>query len=372
MPRIRKGIYKEKNGTWRIMTNFSIDGHVKTIHLRGFKTESQAYAEKIRIQNMLKSTGINNDAPVLFSDLAEDYFNSYRLKVKESTSANRYSTFKKYFIEKYKDNSVAQVINQDCARTFKMDLIASGLSSDWINKILKYFVEIIDFAYQRTFINSDQFKSTKLELNPIYQDSSEVKIKSIWSKSQFWAFLDTFDKSDRNHVMFHLFGHTGCRIGELRGLQVKHHDRTNKSIFICQQATSKIPGQTKIITLKTSSSIRHVDLSDEMNSILVDYIDTLCLASDDFLFFTSSPKNPIGEETIRRLLKQHIAIANVPEISPHGFRHSNTTWLLSGELSLNDIGQVSKRLGHKNKSMTLDIYYHIHNKSSRNILKNLD
>lgn len=305
------------------------------------------------------------------SDLAMEFFETYKLKVKESTSANRFSTYKKYFIDPFTEKSIHQVINPNSAKNFKSELLQLNLSADWINKLLKYFRDIIDYAYQRTYIDADMFKASKFELSPIYKDQAEVKSKTIWSKTHFRAFLDTFEPGDRHRVMFHLFGHLGCRIGELRGLQVKHHDRINKTIYICQQATAKIPGKTKIITLKTSSSIRYVDLSDEMNEILIDYIDTLDLKTEDFLFFSSKPYQPIGEETIRRILKQHINLANVPVISPHGFRHSNTTWLLSGELSLNEIGQVSKRLGHKNKSMTLDIYYHIHNKTNRDILKNL-
>ena len=371
MPRAHKGITKNKNGTWSVNTEISVNGIAKRIHVRGFKTEREAYAEKVRVINMYKQGTISGDSPFYFSEMAETFFNDYKTTVKDTTAANRYSTFKKYFILGFEDKSIHQVVNSSSLRDFKVKLIDDKLSSDWINKLLMYMKHIIEFGYKRGWVNVDQFKLTNIELRSIYQDTSEVKESRIWTKEQFGAFLATFLPTDRNYVMFKLFMHLGCRISELRGLQVKHFNRSNKTIYICQQATSKLDGPTRLVTLKTKSSIRFVDISEDTSLMLCDYIDTLALSSEDFLFFTYSPDKPIGEETIRATLRKHIKLAGVPYISPHGFRHTNTTWILSGELNLNEIGQVSKRLGHKDKSVTLDIYFHIHEKTSEKILKNL-
>jgi integrase len=64
-------------------------------------------------------------------------------------------------------------------------------------------------------------------------------------------------------------------------------------------------------------------------------------------------------------------LAGVKYISVHGIRHSNTTWLLKGEHSMEEIGIISERLGHSNKTTTLNIYYHINKKGRQNILKTL-
>jgi len=371
MPRAHKGITKSKNGTWSIDTRISINGVLKKIHLRGFKTEREAYAEKVRVVNMYKQGTLTSDTPFYFRELAESFFDDYKTTVKDTTATNRYSTFRKYFILGFEDRSIHQVVTSSSLKEFKSKLIEDNLSSDWINKLLRYMKHIIEFGYKRGWVNVDQFKLTNIELRGIYQDSSKVKERVVWSKEQFNAFLATFSTTDRNYIMFKLFMHLGCRISELRGLQVKHFDRVNKTVYICQQATSKLDGPTKLITLKTKSSIRYIDISLDTNLMLCDYIDSLALSSEDFLFFSFSPNKPIGEETIRAILRKHIKLAGVPYISPHGFRHTNTTWILSGDLSLNEIGQVSRRLGHKDKSVTLNIYFHIHEKTSEKILKNL-
>ena len=371
MPRARKGIKKDNTGKWALETRVSVNGVAKKVHLRGFNSEAEAYAEKVRIVNMYKQGTIANDRPMYFSELATLYYEDYKTSVKETTSSNRFSTYKKYFIDEYDKKTIDQVVNSLSLRSFKQSLVDKELSSDWINKLIRYMVKIIEFAYNRGWINVDQFKNSKLELKPVYVDESSIKEKSIWSKVHFKAFLDTFSVNDRNYVMFKLFMHLGCRVSELRGLQVKHFNCENNTIYICQQATSKISGPTRITTPKTKSSVRLIDISDDISTMLTDYISTLDLKMDDFLFFSFLPNTPIGEQTIRASLKKHISLADVPAISTHRFRHTHTTWILSGDLSLNEIGQVSKRLGHRDKSVTLDIYFHIHEKTSSKLLDNL-
>ena len=127
--------------------------------------------------------------------------------------------------------------------------------------------------------------------------------------------------------MFELFGHTGLRIGELRGLIVKSFDREKKELFINQQVYSKFGENVwKVITPKTKSSIRHIPLSPRIFALLSLFIEDMGYQDNDFIFFG---KKPVGETSIALMLKKHAEMAHIKKISPHCIRHSNTTWLLN-------------------------------------------
>lgn len=375
MGRVRAGIFKMPNGKWEIDTNFSYQGKTKRVHVRGFKTEREAYAEKIRLHTLFKNGDLVDAETAPLAELVERYLEDYSSRVKASTAHNRRLRFNKYFIKAYPDYTVKTFIKVSNLRTFKKDLIATGIKAETVNRVLLWSNELIDFALDHNYITPEERRIAKLELRPVYEDKSVVYEPPSWSKSEFKAFLDTFDRYDPYNVLFNFLGHTGLRVGELRGLQVKHFNREDKTIKIEQQVTSKLGNNTWTITsVKSASSNRSIDLSPEIADMLVHYIDELELEENNFLFYhvdQDTRDAPLGEETLRRVLREHIKRAGVKSMSLHGFRHSNTTWMLSGELSPQEILLVSQRLGHKDKNITFNVYFHLHQKDSKNILKNL-
>lgn len=104
----------------------------------------------------------------------------------------------------------------------------------------------------------------------------------------------------------------------------------------------------------------------------MDYIESLKLNENDFIFYGQSKQIPLSENSIRSAQKKYSTLANVPYIKPHGIRHSNTTWLLTSISSLNEIGDVSERLGHSSKKVTLDIYFHINKIKNKNLIDIVD
>lgn len=143
----------------------------------------------------------------------------------------------------------------------------------------------IEYLYNRGIVTVEEFKSCSLELDRITDKDDTKKEKAFWTLEEFEKFIDTFDDDDKYKYLFEVLGHLGCRIGEIRGLQVKHYNPIKKEIFICQQVTSKLDsGKWEITTTKTKKSIRHVTVSDRIASLLDELIKDMGYNNESFLF----------------------------------------------------------------------------------------
>ena len=372
MPKKHSGITKANNGSWMIHTRIALpDGSNTTITRRGYKTERSAFESLEKMKQKRFHDFIQEQRPLLWADAAEEYWKYYSSKNKETTVKNSYYIYKKHIIDPFANYSVIKMMLIDTLREFKKRVESLEQSGRSKNRLLRYMRACINYHYQRGNITVEEFKRANIELEAIYSQDPIQKERPTWTIEEFQKFLNTFEKSNKYYVLFEVFGHTGVRIGELRGLMVKNFDREKKEIFINQQVTSKLGENAwKVLTPKTKASIRHIPLSPRICALMSLFIDDMGYGPNDFIFFG---KDPVGETSIDRILKKHAEMARIKKISAHCIRHSNTTWLLnSPNLSVEDIALISQRLGHNSKKVTLDIYYHIQNKdSSATILKAL-
>ena len=373
MPKKRSGIRKdESRNTWLIDTRFTTpDGEVLYIKKRGFKTETDAF-EYLEIFKAQKLKEFESQKRFYsWKEATDEFWNHYCTRIKRSSANNMRILYNSKIVRPYEDKSVEQVVKYKNIVEFKKNLISAPYTSAYKNRIIRYMYWTIEYLYNRGIVTVDEFKSCNLELETIVDKDEVKKEKQFWTIEEFEKFIDSFSDDDKYKVLFEVFGHLGCRLGEIRGLQVKHYNPSKKEIFICQQANSKLNlGKWEITTPKTKKSIRHVTVSDRIAALLDSYIKDMGYKADDFLFFGSSP---VGEMTVRRVLDDHIAKAEVTKITVHGIRHSNATWLLNNpNLTMAEIGKISERLGHESKKVTLDIYYHlVKNVDDKNILSAL-
>ena len=73
------------------------------------------------------------------------------------------------------------------------------------------------------------------------------------------------------------------------------------------------------------------------------------------LLFTSF-ETILTINAVNKQLKQACNIHGIKQITSHALRHSHCSYLLSKGIS---IYYISKRLGHKNISVTTDVYSHL-------------
>ena len=184
-------------------------------------------------------------------------------------------------------------------------------------------------------------------------------------------------------VITHLLIVTGCRRGEIMGLKWSAVDFENNQIKINNNLLYSTDYGIYQDSTKTDTSDRIIRLADETMELLKEYRiwweqvrynadvkwNYFIEISDgkgikhseraDFLFIKDSGTNtgyPMNPDSITSWLNKFSEKNNLPHINPHAFRHT-----LASVLCLNgiDITTISKWLGHKDVTTTMNIYEHI-------------
>lgn len=136
---------------------------------------------------------------------------------------------------------------------------------------------------------------------------------------------------------------TGARSGEIQGLNL--NDIHSKFIDINKSYSASV---NKVTDTKNSSSVRQVTITDELSAVLHEYIKNL----EQLELFP----HKYSAKTISVFLKRLTEEVGIPPIRFHGLRHSHVSYLLHNGV---DIQYISKRVGHKNVTITLSTYAHM-------------
>ncbi len=157
--------------------------------------------------------------------------------------------------------------------------------------------------------------------------------------------------------------YTGMRRGELCGLNWSDIDLNNCLININKSVLYSSDRGVYEETTKTKSSNRIISIPFDMVKLLKFYqteqTKRRLLMGDMWInsgkVFTSENGNIINPEIFSTWFKKFIQRHNLPDIHFHNLRHTAATLLIAEGV---DIATVSKRLGHADRTTTLNIYTH--------------
>ena len=165
----------------------------------------------------------------------------------------------------------------------------------------------------------------------------------------------------RTAVMLTLY--TGLRRGEVCGLNWSDVDFKDNLISINKSVLYSSDRGIYEDATKTKSSNRIINIPSDMINLLKQYQteqmkQRLAMGDmwvDSGKIFTSENGSMINPDTLSTWFKGFIRRHNLPDIHYHNLRHTAATLLIAGGI---DIATVSKRLGHADKTTTLNIYTH--------------
>lgn len=162
--------------------------------------------------------------------------------------------------------------------------------------------------------------------------------------------LQTFLYDNANHfkenqqlLMTLISLETGARLGEVFALRIDDFFDGKMRIDESYSGASK-----QYTDPKTKSSIRTIPISTELEKVVKEYISET--KRTDLLF---SPQYRINTSRKLETILKH---AKVHQIRFHGLRHSHVSYLLYKGV---DIAYISKRVGHSNTTITLEVYSHL-------------
>ncbi|MDO5398573.1 MAG: tyrosine-type recombinase/integrase [bacterium] len=165
----------------------------------------------------------------------------------------------------------------------------------------------------------------------------------------------------RTAIMLLLY--TGFRRGELCGLEWGDIDLDNGIVRVNKTVLYSADRGVYEDSTKTHSSVRAVTIPTDMITLLKQYKTEqqrrrLSMGDqwkNSGKVFTSEYGAIINPDTLSTWFKKFVHRNGLPDIHLHNLRHTAAALLIAGGV---DIATVSKRLGHANKTTTLNIYTH--------------
>ena len=183
-----------------------------------------------------------------------------------------------------------------------------------------------------------------------------------WSEDELNRFL-AFVADDSLYAMWHVFGWTGARRGEVAAMRWRDVDLDAGTWTIAVQWKKGRDGKPEMSPTKSKAGRRTIALVPETVEVLrrhradqnrlrlmlgSDYVDNglvHCLPNGE-------PMHPDG---VTQRFDRHVRNAGARRIRLHDVRHTHATWCLKNVMPVH---VLSARLGHASIQTTVDLYGH--------------
>lgn len=328
-------VYKDtKRGTWYIsyQQKDAVTGKSKTTKKRGFKTRREAIAaeKELILSPEHRSTVTVRDLIPIWEDTEE---------ATEGTKEKHRQHFEKR-LSKTLDMPIESLsrpflsrLRADLAQDDRFSTKTKNLAISYLKSLLKYANDV--YGIPTNYTTLKPLKKTDEEI--IEESKKEL---NVWTVEEFNQFIACVDHPVYNAFFRFLFW-TGCRRGEAIALQKE--DAHNKTVTFRYSQRLKRDG---LKPTKTKVA-RTIAIDDDTWSRI-----TSLQSEGTYLFGgTGLAPNPITYH-----FKKAIEQSGVKPIRVHDLRHSHATWLINSGVN---IVAVSKRLGHKDITTTLNVYTHL-------------
>ena len=299
----------------------------------------------------------NND--LTFKELSKQYLDYCKNNISSST-LNLYKSYLNRI------NKIIGSIKIDDINTYQLDMLyqklKEGKRSALSNRTLSNYRKLINAVFMQAirwgFIEKNPNKNTN-------KPKKEHEEKTIYSIQEVQQLLNALNEEPiKFRTIITLALDSGARKGEICALRWSDIDFDNHIMKI-SKSLKVIDGKADESRPKTNSSHREVILSESTINLLLEYKEWQSeyirnhkdkwVGKEERVFTSLNGRfmNPVSCNTIlSSVIKKH----GLKEIPFHSLRHTCASVLLSSGI---DVKTVSKRLGHKNASMTLDVYSHV-------------
>ena len=349
------GVYKnEKNGTWYYKSHYKdIDGKFRYVTKRGFKTKADAKkAEADFVLNKKKYLEYSNIRT--FGELYHEYYDLKKTRVKESTLITTDNKIRNHILPYFENKKLDSLTTKDIDDWQNLMLNhENNYSIVYLQGLHSKFGSVIQYGVKKGYL-----KSNVVELQGNFVKSSDDIVEMKYYTFDEWKKFEEQLDEDIYKLLFQFLYYTGVRIGEALALSFNDFNNDFTIVSINKTVTSKTKEVGMAVTpTKTKSSIRKIPVPDLLAEKLKDYFISCQSFSGfkktDFVFGIAKP---LSTTTIERKNLKASKAAGLEKIRVHDFWHSHASFLINNGVAPL---AISKRLGHKSLSTTLDVYVHM-------------
>jgi integrase len=368
MARTGENIYKRKDGRWeaRYIYLYDAEGKAKYRSVYGISRQEAKKKRLIIIHESMMGVESNTSPIIIFRDLAMNWLNSTKLRVKESTYARYRNQVQKHILPhlgKYQASKIStELIEQLVGSLLKSGKGEDfGLSPKTVEDILIIIKSILKFGKCHAHLELYRIK--------IKKEYKKPHTLSKMAQTRLHRFLANDTDYIKAGILLSL--HTGIRIGELCALlwdnidleeQTVHIKKTIQRIQIASDERSVNKTKVVVTSPKSKNSIRTIPIPNFLTAILRKLKNT----TSNFLL-TGSTKY-MEPRALHNHFKKCLNQSGVTNLNFHSLRHTFATNYVEAGF---DVKSLSEILGHSSVKITLEQYVHSSDRLKRTNMEKL-
>ena len=228
-----------------------------------------------------------------------------------------------------------------------------GYSDGYLLSMRKELSAVLNFATKEYGWDDNPSKNVKR----MGKFNKRVRKDDWWTVDEFDTFIAGVDKESKYYVIWNVLFYSGIRLGELLAMKRNDVSRENNCIYI-DETYARLEKEDIFSTPKSESSERMVYLPPDTMELLTNYLDKHPDIEENDRIFS------ISHRAVEKAFERAINKSNLRYITVHCLRHSHTAYLISLNLSMS---VISQRLGHKDETITSQVYAHVYNKNAMDV-----
>lgn len=353
MPKVRKHIYKRKDGRW--------EGRYVTGYVNGRAKYGSVYASTCKEAreklNKANREIARKQAPVIkagkVSEISACWLADASSDLKESSVIKYQNMLRLYILPEFGECELSDINNESLINFVNMLRTAGGvkhqgLAPSTVSEIVTTMNQLRLYALKR-----DLSVRYTTECVSVKQRKPDIRVFSIAEEQRLIDYLKKNIDLTALGILVCLY--TGIRVGELCALKWTEIDLTEKAMRIGRTMQRlRVNGkehktEVKILEPKSKHSIRTIPLPDVLVRLLKEHYkkDAFLLTGDKDRFI--EPR--VMQNRFKRILKK----CGIEDANFHATRHTFATRCV--ELNF-DIKSLSEILGHASVTITMNKYVH--------------
>lgn len=299
-----------------------------------------------------------------FENVAEEWLSEHVAELSINTR-DSYTARMNRILDNFSGQLVAEISTRDI-RIFLKGLQEEGLAPETTNTYRSILSSLFAYAVRNKYVSENpvsvikQFRMPKKEI----QTFDSLQLTSYLNGCKELAEEEA---NHGNYVALKTAAYTGMRIGEVLALRWSDIDFDNATIRVAHSLSYSTKDKGYSLDGTKNKRVRHVTISNELVQTLKWYkMQWMFLVKKmrnepepsfaNLVFLTIEGK-PKHRSYLRHWHKRVLREKGLPEdFRIHDLRHTHATLLL-------ELGEhpkvVQERLGHKDISVTMDMYTHV-------------
>ncbi len=352
---------RKRRGKW-VIDYRDVSGKRRWETVEGNRSDAEGRLAKI------VSNGKRVETKRLFKEYAEDWLNTYRVELKDSTYINYESVLRTHLYPAFGSVLFSKITRGEIKKLVA-EKIKSGLSRNSVRNIISPLREMFNHAIEDGVVTSNP----AARVGRFNKPESGKKINPFTTE-ELVTLLETAKEKMVDHYPFLLCAaRTGIREGELIGLKCSDIDfrgrfiEVQRNIFRGQATTPKndkrrrvdmsmqlTNGLDQLLSRRKADALRRE--MEKPREERREQSEILNEVMDGWLFTTPSGTQLNPSNLRQKVFNRLLDMAGLRRIRFHDLRHTFASLLIQHGESL---VYVRDQLGHQSIQITVDVYGHL-------------